>query len=100
LHLADAGYSRVAGAFKEGLMNRRKLAVTGVLVAALAVVLVIVVSKAPDDRGGTGHAVGSGTTGSQPPNILILIADDVGVDKVNSYARTTGPRPPTSPRPP
>ncbi len=67
-------------------MNRRKLAVTGVLVAALAVVLVIVVSKAPDDRGGTGHAVGSGTTGSQPPNILILIADDVGVDKVNSYA--------------
>ena len=67
---------------------KKKLGLGVVLAGAvLAGVYMLHYAGEQGQRSPTGRAAGT----SQAPNILILIADDVGVDKISSYAEDADP---------
>lgn len=70
--------------------NRRILVVAG-LVLVLGVIAYTALEVLPglldDDPGGSGAAIGTG----EPLNVLIIVADDLGSDKLSTYADDADP---------
>jgi len=65
-------------------MERRRLQVAISIVFVVVMVSSFVILRTSGERSTAGHATGAPT---QTPNVLLIIADDMGIDKIGSYGR-------------
>jgi len=69
-------------------MNKRPVQLFLTLLLAVALIAVFLTLRSSGERSPTGHAIGTPT---DPPNVLLIIADDLGVDKLGAYADDVDP---------
>jgi arylsulfatase A-like enzyme len=72
---------------------RREFLVVAALAAAAGAVVAVIAARPEAARNATGHAIGAlaEQEAQSPPNILVLVADDLGADKLGSYAGDADP---------
>jgi len=74
----------------ESARSNRVMPLALTLLLVVGVIAAFVLLRSSEDGSPTGHAIGV-TPPTPPPNVLLIVADDMGVDKLSAYADDIDP---------